>query len=359
LHSISLRAPGVIILLFFFIFQVSASDVFVLQHVLWAHPDDAPVLRKWLLQALEGPSDTGARVEAADLNDAGSDDLLPMDALGGGGDSSKGTVGTSAGIAQAAFLVEGLWAQARDLAAELEEDGGASDSGSLVESGSTVSDSSNIEWHDRATVLINEATALEELLLSENDAALAAVQDLQSDSNSGSGSLVHGNVFLPPADTRLLRQRCVFTFHARASAARSTANQAAALRSALSTVLTTQSSPTTSTSDVGNVESSSSSSSALSNSTFPLSSLLAALRVRSPSKDMSAGGFSNPGAPATLRSANQAIGLSAATRGKTESNSIAFTPEELALSRKAAKASMKPETFRAWRAAKKQGGEED
>jgi len=212
------------------------------------------------------------------------------------------------------------------------------------------------DWHDRAAVLIAEARALEELLQSEHDAAIAAVHDLQTDSTTPAGDdgVLRGNVFLPLADIRLLRQRCVPTFKARAATARASANEAAVLCAALSTAIA--GSP--SGSDDSNGSSSDSSSSGNSNA-VPLEALLAALRAKSQSRVVDAtAGLSVSGSLSALTNTNKANGLPMA-RGKPDSNAITFTPEELAMSRKAAKASMKPDTFRAWRAAKKQSGEED
>jgi len=340
---------------------VSGSDVFVLQHVLWAHPDDAPVLRKWLLQALEGSPHSRASEQAAGPDDAGSEEVLPMGALGGSV--------ASAGIAQATFLVEGLWAQACDLAAELDEVDDVRNSRKLLRDSSTSAGSSlsadhstqGSDWHDRVAVLIAEARALEELLQSEHYGAIAAVHDLQTDSTTPAGDdgVLRGNVFLPLADIRLLRQRCVPTFKARAATARASANEAAVLCAALSTAMAGSPSSSDDSNGSSSDSSSSSSSSSGNSNAVPLEALLAALRAKSQSRVVdAAAGLSVSGSLSALTNTNKANGLPMA-RGKPDSNAITFTPEELAMSRKAAKASMKPDTFRAWRAAKKQSGEED
>lgn len=65
-----------------------------LQHVLWDHPDDAPALRRKILGGLDG---TGV-------------------APGPGGAAAAGA---GAGVAQASFLLDGLYARAADAAAAL------------------------------------------------------------------------------------------------------------------------------------------------------------------------------------------------------------------------------------------------
>jgi hypothetical protein len=240
------------------------------------------------------------------------------------------------GVAQAAFLVDGLWAQAFDL---------ADTSRVPDESTSTGAGVCDAVWSGRATELAVEASALEALLLAELDAATAAVHDLTP--SAADAAAPQGNVFLPSADVRLLRQRCVPSFASRATAARAAADQAACLGAALRAALAAH----------GALSDGLGGSSG--GSVVPLAPLLAALLATRAAPR--AAGAATSGAPAgTTRGGTTRGGTTVGVppAGKLGGAAAAFTPEDLALSRKAAKATMSPETFRAWRAAKKSSGDD-